>query len=261
MSRAWLIAALLVASPAHATEFRIFQDLFFEGGPKDFRQFGLEPITLVNPTILGPDIPNADQVKKALQKPRDGAHLVVDIENWPLEGEGQAASIGKYQQTLAALKKGDPTVRLGLYSVLPLRDYWRANGRNGEKGFSEWQQANTKLAAGIVPYVDDLYPSLYAFYGDKDAWVVYAEANLKEARRISAGKPVYCFLWPQFSKTYAFLPGDYWYAQLDTCRRMADGIVMWGTIRTTAPQYNPAKWDDNAEWWQATLRFLREQNR
>ncbi|WP_146172549.1 hypothetical protein [Mesorhizobium helmanticense] len=235
----------------------MFEQLYFEGGPKDFRQFGLEHITIVGPHYLGSDVPNADQVEKALQKPRTGNHLVIDIESWPLEGDGQALSISKYQQTISALKKADPSVRVGLYSVLPVRDYWRANGRNGEDGFSEWQKANTRLAAGIVPYVDDLYPSLYAFYGDKDAWIVYAEANLKEARRISAGKPVYCFLWPQFHKTFAFLPGDYWYAQLDTCRKFADGIVIWGTI-TGEAVYSPEKWDENAEWWQATLRFLRD---
>ncbi|WP_157385499.1 hypothetical protein [Mesorhizobium sp. STM 4661] len=248
-----------VTAPGQAAEFRVFEDLFFEGGPKDFRQFGLEHMTIVSPHILGPDVPNADQAKKAIEKPRDGNHLVIDIESWPLEGDGQGLTISKYQQTLAALKKADPSVRLGLYSVLPVRDYWRANGANGESGFSAWQGANSQLAAGLIPYVDDLYPSLYTFYGDKDAWVVYAEANLKEARRISSGKPVYCFLWPQFHKTYAFLPGDYWYAQLDTCRRMADGIVIWGTIRGAGP-YQPMKWDEKAEWWQATLRFLREQN-
>ncbi|MER9870207.1 hypothetical protein NKJ35_24070 [Mesorhizobium sp. M0136] len=257
-TKACLVAAFLWVSQGHAAEFKVFEHLNFDGGPKDFRQFGMERLTIVDPHILGPDIPNPAQIDEAKRQPRTNEHLVIDIESWPLEGEGQAVSIGKYQQTLTAFRKADPNIRLGLYSVLPVRDYWRANGHHGEAGVAAWRKTNSDIAAGLIPYVDDLYPSLYTFYGDKDAWIVYAEANLREARRISAGKPVYCFLWPQFFKTFAFLPGDYWYAELDTCRRMADGVVLWGTIRDAGPPHRSAEWDDKAEWWQATLRFLSE---
>lgn len=238
------------------TPFRLFEATLFAGGP-DLRAFGFEHLTIVDPHVLGPDVPDAGQVQQALAVPRSNEYLNIDIESWPLEGPDQAPSIAKYQKTLSAFRKADPSVKLGLYAVLPIRDYWRAIGHHGSVALDDWKQQNTNIASSLIPYVDALFPSLYTFYGDKDAWIAYAQSNIGEARRISQGKPVYCFLWPQFHKTLAFLPGDLWYAQLDTCRRLADGIVIWGTIGSNSP-YRPAKWDENAEWWQATRKFLNE---
>ncbi|MGX9571820.1 MULTISPECIES: hypothetical protein [unclassified Mesorhizobium] len=251
-----LLAGSWPATAQTRTPFRLFEAMNFAGGP-DFRSFGFEHLTIVDPHVLGHDVPDAGQVQKALARPRSNEYLNIDIESWPLEGPDQASSIAKYQKTLSAFRKADPSVKLGLYAVLPIRDHWRAIGHQGAVELDDWKQQNTKIASSLVPYVDALFPSLYTFYGDKDAWVAYAQANIGEARRISQGKPVYCFLWPQFHKTFAFLPGDLWYAQLDTCRRLADGIVIWGTIGSNSP-YRPAKWDEKAEWWQATLSFLRE---
>lgn len=253
------IICLLTSWPAIAqtqAPFRLFEAMNFAGGP-DFRSFGFEYLRIVDPHVLGPDVPDVGQVERALALPRSNEYLNIDIESWPLEGPDQASSIAKYRKTLSAFRKADPSVKLGLYAVLPLRDHWRAIGHQGAVALDDWKQQNTKIGSALVPYVDALFPSQYTFYGDKDAWVAYARSNIGEARRISQGKPVYCFLWPQFHKTLAFLPGDLWYTQLDTCRKLADGIVLWGTIGSNSP-YRPAKWDEKAEWWQATLRFLNE---
>jgi hypothetical protein len=256
----FFIISLLAGSwPATAqtrAPFKLFEAMNFAGGP-DFRSFGFEHLTIADPHVLGKDIPDAGQVQQALALPRSNEYLNIDIESWPVEGPDQASSIAKYQKTLRSFRKADPRVKLGLYAVLPIRDHWRAIGHEGAVELDDWKQQNTRIASTLVPHVDALFPSLYTFYGDKDAWVAYAQANIGEARRISQGKPVYCFLWPQFHKTKAFLPSDYWYAQLDTCRKLADGIVIWGTMRG-GPRDGPAKWDEKAEWWQATLRFLQE---
>ncbi|UVC14565.1 hyaluronidase [Mesorhizobium onobrychidis] len=257
---ACLLTGLWPATAQTHAPFKLFEALAFTGGPPKFRSFGFEHLTIADPHVLGLDVPDAGQVQRALALPRSNEHLNIDIENWPLTGPDQASSIAKYRKTLSAFRKADPGVKLGLYSVLPLRDYWRAIGHEGAAALDNWKQQNTIIASSLVPHIDALYPSLYTFYGDKDAWVAYAQANLEEARRISQGKPVYCFLWPQFHKTVAFLPGDLWYAQLDTCRRLADGVVIWGTMRG-GPSDGPAKWDEKAEWWQATLKFLREQGK
>ncbi|MER9226856.1 hypothetical protein NKI39_14670 [Mesorhizobium sp. M0664] len=257
-----LIGILASSWPATAqsrTPFKLFESLIFTGDAPDLGRLGFEHLTIADPHVLGLDVPNAEQVQKALELPRSNQHLVVDIEQWPLEGAyaARASSIAKYQATLGAIRKADPSLKLGLYGVLPMRDYWNAIGWRGDDALRDWKSRNGEIASALVPYVDELFPSLYTFYGDKDAWVVFARANIEEARRISQGKPVYCFLWPQFFKTFAYLPGDYWYTQLDTCRRYADGIVIWGTMTREASN-RPEQWDENSEWWQATLRFLRE---
>jgi hypothetical protein len=257
---ACLLTGLWPASAETRESFKLFEALNFVGGPPDFHSFGFEHLTIASPHVLGPDVPDAGQVQKALALPRANELLAIDIETWPLQGAKQASSIAKYQTTLSAFRRADPSVKLGLYSMLPLRDYWRAIGLQGAAARDEWKQQNTTIASSLIPHVDVLFPSLYTFYGNKDRWVSYAEANIAEARRISQGKPVYCFLWPQFHKSLAFLPGDYWYTELETCRRLADGIVIWGTIGRSSP-YRPAKWDENAEWWQATLKFLSELDR
>ncbi len=257
-----IVVSVVPATAQSRTLFRVFENLQFSGNPPDFRLFGIEHLPIVDPHILGLDVPNGDQVRQGLALVGSDRHLVVDIEQWPVEGSNAdtQVSLAKYQQTLKAFRRADPSVKLGLYSVLPVRDYWRAIGWRGSEELDAWKARNTEVAAALVPNVDELFPSLYTFYGDKDAWIVFAKANIDEARRISQGKPVYCFLWPQFHKTMAFLPGDFWYAQLDTCRRLADGVVIWGTM-TGAAGYSPKKWDENAEWWQATLRFLREEGK
>ncbi|MER8509602.1 hypothetical protein NKH91_13145 [Mesorhizobium sp. M0894] len=239
--------------------FRLFENLFFSGGPREFQSFGFEHLTIADPHVLGYNVPMIDQVRKALALPRENQYLAIDIEHWPLTGTeaDRDSSIANYQATLSAIRQADPNLKLGLYNVLPVADYWRAIGARGEDGLKEWRSRNTEIASALIPHVDMLFPSLYTPYGDQDAWVTYAQANIEEARRISQGRPVYCFLWPQFPKTLAFLPGEFWYAELDTCRRLADGIVIWGTS-APGPTYRPMQWDENAEWWQATLRFLRE---
>ncbi|MER9849988.1 hypothetical protein NKJ55_22140 [Mesorhizobium sp. M0106] len=254
-----LLAGVVPATSQTRAPFRLFEAIRFIGGP-DFQAFGFEHLTIADPHVLGPDVPDAGQVRRALALPRSNEYLNIDIESWPLEGPDQASSLAKYQKTLGAFKKADPNVKIGLYSVLPIRDHWRAIGHNGPAALDDWQQQNTVVASSLVPYVDALFPSLYTFYGDKDAWGAYAQSNIEEARRISQGKPVYCFLWPQFHKTLAFLPGDFWYLQLATCRRLADGIVVWGSMRG-GPRDGPAKWDEKEEWWQATLKFLREEGK
>ena len=84
-----------------------------------------------------------------------------------------------------------------------------------------------------------------------------ALAQLNAAR--AYGKPVYAFLWPRFHDSNRLLGGryigdDYWRMELDTARRYADGIVLWGGW----DEGRPAQWDENAPWWRVTKGFLQE---
>ena len=81
-------------------------------------------------------------------------------------------------------------------------------------------------------------------------------AQIQEARRLSRGKPVYIFLWPQYHTSNqklanTFLPGDYWRLELETAQKYADGAVIWCCS-------NSQSWEDNAAWWLATRSFLKD---
>jgi hypothetical protein len=123
--------------------------------------------------------------------------------------------------------------------------------------FLAWQVDNDRLAQ-IVDHVDALYPSVYTFYPDRQAWVVYAKAQIAEARRLGKGKPVYAFLWPQYHEANAALAHrpvepDYWDLQLTTMAHHADGVVIWGGWGENGPE----PWKEEAPWWQVTKRFMQ----
>jgi hypothetical protein len=138
---------------------------------------------------------------------------------------------------------------LGLYGILPIRDYWRAIDPVKKL---LWQAENDKLES-LVDFVDVLYPCCYTFYDDRAGWVKYATANIQEARRLSKGKPVIVFLWPQYHNSNATLigqliPSDYWRLQLETAKQYADGVVIWGGFQV--------QWDELAPWWIETKDFI-----
>ena len=100
------------------------------------------------PSCSGPDVPDAGQVQQALAVPRSNEYLNIDIESMALEGPDQASSIAKYQKTLSAFRKADPSVKLGLYNVLPIRDHWRAIGGQGAVELDDW---NIKIPRSHPP--------------------------------------------------------------------------------------------------------------
>ena len=143
--------------------------------------------------------------------------------------------------------------------MVPQRAYWQAIQPENSPAHRRWQRENDAVRS-IAEYVDIIFPSLYTFYSKEDDWVRYAVANLREARRIAPGKPVYCFLWPQFHdstrRAYELLPAEYWKRQLGTCQGLADGIVIWGGVGEAGRMNGWLSWDDNAPWWKATVEFV-----
>jgi hypothetical protein len=51
------------------------------------------------------------------------------------------------------------------------------------------------------------------------------------------------------------LAADYWKLELETARRYADGLVIWGGW---ASDDRPAEWGDQAAWCQVTKQFLSQ---
>jgi hypothetical protein len=185
--------------------------------------------------------------------------VVLDIERWPLKGDGLAvqSTVGKFLSVLSWMKSEAPGVPLGIYGTVPVPDYWRAIRDPASEEFQSWQQDNDRLE-GVSDRVDALFPSIYTFYTDRQGWVTYAIAQIAEAKRKAKGKPVYAFLWPQYHESNRVLglrplDPDYWELQLNTVSQHADGVVIWGGWGDNGPE----SWNEEASWWQVTKRFMK----
>jgi len=189
--------------------------------------------------------------------------VIVDVERWPLKGDAQTVktNAGKLSTILSWIKAEAPNVQIGAYGTVPLNDYWRAIRGPGSKEHQAWQQDNDRLDE-LATHLDALYPSLYAFYADRQGWVNYAVAQLTEARRKAGERPVYAFLMPVYHESNRQLglhpvESDYWELQLNTAAQYADGVVIWGGWGRNGPE----PWDEEASWWQVTKRFMSRLNR
>jgi len=262
----FLIASLAIASaqtPHPASTFPVFDGTMYLEKP-NLGPTGLRPIAIIYTTFLWSneaersDIPQSNVIRAlALQASLSPGIAVIDIENWPVTGDPMqvASSIQKYQRTIQLFKQFAPSLKVGYYGIAPIRNYWDAIGPRNAPKYKAWQDANDKQAE-VSKFADVIFPSLYTFYNDPDKWRLFAEAQIREARRIAPGKSVYAFLWPEFehgSNDAAignYLPGAYWRMELETARQIADGIVIWGGFHET--------WNENAPWWMETKAFLKE---
>lgn len=244
-----------------AAEFRWFDYLSHTGKPT-LTSLGFEPIALVGGRMWlesedPAELPNRYMVRKmARDAAKRASTVVIDIEHWPIRGDESsvANSIRMYREVLRWYKDVAPDATVGLYSVIPIRDYWRSIRQSDDPERRAWQVENTRLAA-IADDVDALFPSLYTFYEDRQGWLTYAQANIAEARRLANGKPVYAFLTPYYegseeSLRGLLIPEDFWYLQLQTVRKHADGVVLWGGWKR--------QWDQDAGWWRATETVVEE---
>jgi hypothetical protein len=154
------------------------------------------------------------------------------------------------------LNSESPDLNLGYFAHLPMPAYGWALKASDSRLYKNWRAENERCS-DLAPLVDAIYPQVYTYFPDREAWVRYAVANLHEAHRY--GKPVYAFLWPQYTEAnkelgLQFIAADYWRLQLETVRKYADGIVIWGGWGGDGP----AAWDENAAWWQVTRGFMRD---
>lgn len=248
----WAVAAL--GQAGEAAPFRVFDGMNFAAKP-DLRALGLLPIEIVYEASLfdpksGPDGEVSPERLRAVgsRTAKSEIPVVLDVERWA----GLPDARNRYATLIARVRRLNPERTFGYYAVVPKQDYWRANSTVGGREFEQWKKENDAMQV-VADSVDVVYPSLYTFYDDPLAWVHYATANLREARRIARGKPVIAFLWPMYHESNEALRGrylsrEYWRIELDTARRYADGIVIWGGGST---------WNGNAPWWQETLLFLK----
>lgn len=177
--------------------------------------------------------------------------VIIDIEHWPLSGSDDSeveGNIDRYVSVIGAFRRHLPNAKLGLYGMVPIRNYWTPV-KGDVAGVHAWNQDNARLQR-LADAVDIVYPSLYTFYDDRAGWTRYAEANLAEARQY--GKPVYAFLWAQYHKSHKPIDAEFWRMQLDTVFKLADGMVIW------SPARGRPRWNPEAAWWLSTVDFLEE---
>jgi hypothetical protein len=207
------------------------------------------------------DLPSNDVIARAVKKRAAGREWVVfDIESWPLDGDeaSASASIRKFRAVLEAARKADPDARFGIYGEIPRTDYAASTSPQGSPRYLAWQQRNDRVRE-LVDSVDALFPSLYTQFRDPAQWRRHAEEEVREARRVASGKPVYPFIWPEYhpaSKLFGQeIDSQFWGTQLVTLCRVADGAVIWGGWDLKA---NKARvWSNGMPWWRATISFRR----
>jgi hypothetical protein len=246
-------ASNLVASTPLPHEIRVFDALLYTGKP-DLREIGMVPIVQLNQPEKVSDTFDATRVRETMQRIRglDGV-VFLDYEVWPLRDaapEKIASNIIKFNQVLEIAREIAPSATVGYYGLMPCREYWGLVEHNEQK-IAQWKECN-RQGERIAEHVDVIFPSLYTFYDNQVAWDAYAKGMIEEARRYN--KPVYVFLWPEFHVSNILLrgtniPAKFWRHQLEFCRALADGIVIWGGWKE--------QWNETADWWVETKSFMK----
>lgn len=243
------------------TSFKVFDATLYTNKP-DMTKYGILPLPDVarfwKKGESKDNLPSEYRIKKLARRNLFASkYAFINIEHWPLRGEVQDVymNISKYKTAIKWVKEAVPNTKIGLYSMFPTRDYWRAIKDPFSTKYKAWQRENDLLTVLAHSDVDIIYPSLYTFYPDQLGWVKYAKANISEARRYGTGKPVYVFLWPQYHDSnrllrLKYLEEDYWRLQLETAYKYADGLVIWGGSKED--------WNDEYSWWQVTKEFIKE---
>lgn len=267
---AWVVfieSAGLAQSLPSPKPFLVFDGTLYSNKP-DLSVYGIRPITLAYAGNFGLDwykqtnrLPDFQAVQAVAREAQQNGHgVVLDIEHWPLNGSPDVVrdSLRKYMTVLDWFRAAAPGLSVGYYGAPPVREYWRAMEDTSSQERRSWTEENDQLRS-LAGAVDVLFPSLYTFYPDQAGWKKYAIAQIEEARRYGNGKSVYVFLWPQYHESNRilggrFLPEDYWLLELETAKKYADGIVIWGGW---GRDNRPTKWDENAPWWNVTKEFMK----
>jgi hypothetical protein len=246
--------------------FEVYQSMGFDTLPTAVMdKHGIKQLTLyghghlwVKKDPFLPE-PNFAEIKNraSASKKNNDTLVSLDIEMWefdPKVTSKNKKTIDRFVNVAKTFRQQSPDVRFGFYSQLPLRNYWDPirNSKKLASGYADWQAVNRSMQP-IADQVDVIMPSLYTFYKDRAGWLIYAEENIKEARKY--GKPVYIYLWPQYTPDTdaklaraEFIDHDFWKLQLETVFRLADGVIIW------TPKGINQKWNENAPWWNFSKR-------
>lgn len=218
---------------------------------------GLPRLYLTDREFWAGTYPNYDTSRGDEQRTRElarrvsdsGQLLCLDIEHWPVDIRTASdaeveRSIDLISEIIDWIRDERPGVRLGLYGVLPIRDYW--SPVTGGKWLPLWATANGRLrkardkrgrfiAEGLADRVDVLFPGGYVFYDDLAGFEKDLRANAREGRRY--GKQLYLFYWLQFHNSNPTLggqlvPPSFCEVMHRVAEEEADGCVLWSDEKT-----------------------------
>lgn len=238
--------------------FIVFDALLYKN-KIDLSKYGFKKIRMVYDSEIwnsndNKNLPNYNKLFTVSKKIENKSVVCLDIEHWKTQGSNAEVenSINKYINVLKYVKFHTNNIKLGYYSVIPIRDYYRSINAKGPDAYNDWLIENERLRE-IAKYVDAVFPELYTFSKSQSNWEKYAMQNINEARKY--GKPVYVFLWPMFHDKvlllkHRYISPEFWRAQLNFCYKHADGIVIWGGWQQ--------EWDNDAPWWLETKKFLKD---
>ncbi|MBI4695913.1 MAG: hypothetical protein HY749_18045 [Gammaproteobacteria bacterium] len=252
------------SSAAGSTTFEIYDGTSYRNKPNLVR-YGIQPVYILTEGKFwdkktDQSLPDAKRVKKAAADAASkGLLTIIDIERWKMwAGVGVEENVPKYVGVLKKFKESAPNLRVGYYATAPQGSYGTAQVPSSNSGYRRWMQLNDSLRP-IANLADAVFPSIYTYSTNREAWKRFALAQVNEARRY--GKPVYAFIWPQYvdnapdkSIALKWLPEDFWRFQLDTLSGVADGVVIWGGWDFKG--WRAIEWDDSAPWWGATKDFI-----
>lgn len=202
----------------------------------------------------------------------DNRLVVLDFEDWPLQGSADVIQETMYKMLEAVdiFREYAPGLRLGIYPVPP-RTSWHAVYNwykfkkdktskwygEAKKVYKWWSGQNSLYAKGkrknyhyecVVDHVDFICPDIYIPYNTDDAlkfWPIFGREHIKIARKHK--KNVYPYISPYLqAKDKTLLPTKSWIKMLDTCKKYADGAII----------YTAVDLDPNIEWWVATKEWI-----
>ena len=205
----------------------------------------------------------------------DNRLVVLDLEAWPLQGTAEVVqeTMDKMLVAVDLFRKYAPGIRLGIYPVPP-RSNWSAVFNyykfkkdktskwwgQAEATYKWWHGQNKLYMKGrrtskytydcLTDRVDFICPDIYAHYSDETNmafWPTYGREHIKAARLHR--KNVYPYISPYIGgKDKELVPTKHWVKMLDTCKRYADGAIIYTCVNL----------DPSIEWWVATKEWMEK---
>ena len=226
--------------------FLVYDNFFYKGRP-DVDPVGMIQANIIYKGAIWPNkldeesLPDSATFQAVVRAHSvNPGPIILDVEDLPLRGS----------------KK---TIKAHLKILLTLADWAHAAapgkviGYYGTNTLSRIDHNARPYARQLAQHVDAFFPSLYTFSPDRKQWLARAIPLIKEDRALAHGKPLYCYLWPQYHdgtpQQFVYIDASYWLFQLQFSYRLCDGVVIWG------PSKFP--WQDSTGWWQTTQQFVQ----
>ena len=264
-------------------DFLVFEDMKFDNEPNFLKDYPLQPLRRLATGFFWDATedrsePDLARVRTVASELDPGQLVVLNVEHWPSKGDPEvvADTVRKLSSMVDAMREVNPSLTIGIYSVLPIRDYWTpVNFDSGTERYDGWVDDNLVLQE-LAEHVDVILPSIYTFYPDyyadgsprlfeRDRWIEYATDNLLQAQQY--GKPVIPYVWPYYhggggtidveSPSYRYwkyqpIGDEFWRQILETTYQYADGVVIWSGLNSLGVDND---WNGDIGWWTEQSTF------